>query len=336
MSCFEKSILKYIFLLLLVFFVGRFIFIAYNFADLESISFVDILLSFVNGLRMDLSALSYISPLVVLLLFFYCQFHKSIYLKVLKGILAIVYYVYFLIVISELPIYQEWQTKLNSKAISYLSNMNEVWRTATWLQVFAVVVIVPALTFLAVYFTHILFKTSLKKTPLVRNIGILVLALGMGFLGARGGFYQIPLSVSAVFYSNNRTLNFATVNSFWSLGYGYYKESRYDEAEKYKFYSDTELNKILDDFYHRSDVSPSILNNKTPNIIFVLFESWSADLVDTLDRTYSVMPNWRRIRKESLSFTRCYATGRHSEEGILAVFSGFPSLASSYLMGFTH
>ncbi len=336
-SWFEKSILKYIFLFLVIFFVGRLIFLIHNLSDLDTVSISQILLSFINGLRMDLSALSYLSPLILILLFTYYQFHKPIFLVIIKVILGLIFYLYFTIVIAELPIYDEWQTKLNSKAISYLGNVAEVWRTATWGQVFATFVFVPILTFFSIYLMNVFFRIEKSiRVALWRNITVLIFALGLGFLGARGGFYQIPLSASAIFYSNNRTLNFATINSFWNLAYGYYKESKYNEKEKYRFYSEQELSIILKDFYTKSDSSPLILKTKTPNIILVLFESWSADLVDSLSKTHNLMPNWNSIREEGLIFNKCYATGRHSEEGILAVFSGYPSLASSYLMGLTN
>lgn len=336
LSWFEKAIFKYILSYLLVFLVGRLIFLGYNYSDIENESFFQILLVFIKGLRMDLSALSYLSPVVLLLLFSYQISQKAWIIKVLKVFLSFTFFLFFVIVIAELPIYDEWMTKLNTKAVSYLRNMNEVMRTATWGQIVAMLLVVPLLTFSLSFVLHRLIKADLiQKVSLWRNLSVLAFALALGFLGARGGFYQIPLSASGVFFSNNRTLNFATVNSIWSLGYSYYKESKYDDSKKFKYYSEAKMNTILKDFKQDSDSITSILKTKNPNIILVLFESWSADLVDSLDQTYQMMPNWRSIRKESLNFNQCYAAGRHSEEGMLAVFAGFPSLANSYLMGFT-
>ena len=337
MTWFEKSIFRYILLFLIVFFLGRLIFVVYNFDDFNNESFWQISLSFINGIRMDLSAMSYISPLALILLFLSYQFKNKITLIILQIFLGLVFLSYFSIVIAELPIYDEWQTKLNSKAVSYLNNINEVWNTASWGQIIATFTLVPLLTIFSIMLSRKLlkYKEDTSRKPFIRNISILLLAIGFGFLGARGGFYQIPLSASAVFYSSNRTLNFATVNSAWNLGYGYYKEKRYDDKEKYKFFSEDKIQLILKDYQPKSDSSLSILKTKNPNIILVIFESWSADLVDSLDATYGIMSNWREIRKSALNFDKCYATGRHSEEGMLAVFSGFPSLASSYMMGFT-
>jgi len=337
MTWFEKSIFRYILLFLIVFFFGRLIFVVYNFDDLNNESLWQIFLAFINGIRMDLSAMSYISPVALFLLFFSYQFRTKKPLVILNVFLVIVFLAYFSIVIAELPIYDEWQTKLNSKAISYLNNINEVWNTASWGQIIATFTFVPFLVFMSLLLSKKLlkYKEDRKRKSFIRNGSILFLAIGFGFLGARGGFYQIPLSVSAVFYSSNRTLNFASVNSAWNLGYGYYKEEKYDSQEKYKFFSKENVELILKDYKCESNSSLSILKTKNPNIILVIFESWSADLVDSLDATYGIMSNWREIRKSALNFDKCYATGRHSEEGLLAVFSGYPSLASSYMMGFT-
>ena len=337
MTWFEKSIFKYLIVFLIVFFFGRLIFIIYNFDDFNNESLWQICLSFIHGIRMDLSAMSYISPVAIILLFISYQFKSRLSFIILEIFLAAVYLSYFSIVIAELPIYDEWQTKLNSKAVSYLNNINEVWNTASWEQIIATFTLVPLLSIASIMLTKKLLKYEEEEQTksFFRNISVLILAIVFGFLGARGGFYQIPLSASAVFYSSNRTLNFATVNSAWNLGYGYYKEKKYDDKNKYKFFSEAELETILKDYQTESDSCLSILTTKNPNIILVLFESWSADLVDSLDATYGIMSNWREIRESALNFDKCYATGRHSEEGMLAVFSGFPSLASSYLMGFT-
>jgi phosphoglycerol transferase MdoB-like AlkP superfamily enzyme len=336
MTWFEKSILKYILVFLIVFFFGRAVFLLYNYQDLADVSFLEILSTYTKGLRMDMSALSYFSPLALLLLFLYQITKKRVFIIVLKSFLSLAFFAYYAIVFGELSIYDEWMTKLNPKAMSYLSNVSEVWRTATTFDKMLSIVVVPSVTALFIFVMHkILSRKHNGKPKYIRSSIVLVLALAFGFLGARGGFYQIPLSVSGVFFSTNRTVNFATVNSIWNLGYAYYKESKYDEENKYKFYSDNYLDKILKPFKNTNDHTPEILKTKNPNIVLILFESWSADLVDTLDSKHDLMPNWRAIKKEGMNFSRCYATGRHSEEGMLAVLAGYPSLASSYLMGFT-
>ena len=336
MSHYEKSILKYVFIYLVVFFVGRLIFILYNYSDWHNEAISLVFASFFHGARMDLSALSYISPLILTLLYIAHQFHIKWIIRFIKIFFGITFFIFFAIVIGDLPIYNEWRTKLTPKAITYLSNLQEVFRTATWREIIMSLIGVPILTFSAILFSNKIFQTDInQKKHWARNLSVLILSLGLGFLGARGGFYQIPLSASGVFYSNNRTLNFAASNSIWSLGYSYYKEKRYDDKTKFHFYTEQKVENILKNYQNRNDSTISILNTKSPNIIFILYESWSGDLVDSLNKLYHITPEFQKIKKEGLYFDHCYATGRHSEEGILAAFSGYPSLADSYIMGFT-
>ncbi|MBN2667877.1 MAG: sulfatase-like hydrolase/transferase [Bacteroidales bacterium] len=336
MKSFLISIIKYILFFLLIFLVGRLIFIVYNWSDVQNESFGEILFAFYAGIRMDVSALSYFSPIALLLLFIRHQFNRKWAFKLLTLLVGIIVLVYFSIVLAELPIYDEWMTKLNSKALSYLSNPTEVWRTATLLDKIMALLVAPWLSLVSVWFFKQLYKNAFyDAVAWYKNISIFLVSLMLGFVGARGGFYQIPLSVGGVFYSENRTLNFATVNSFWNLGYSTYKDVKYREEDKYKFFTEKALEAYISPIKNRVQNTPKILKTERPNIIVILFESWSYDLVDSLDRMYNLMPRWRTLKKESIQFTNCFATGRHSEEGMLAVFAGFPSLASSYLMGFT-
>jgi len=93
---------------------------------------------------------------------------------------------------------------------------------------------------------------------------------------------------------------------------------------------------ILEVKPHLKGKQEYILKTDRPNIIIVLLESWTADLVDTLSEKYNLMPNWnKKLRKEALYFNNCYASGVHSEEGIITIYTGFPGLSSSYIMSST-
>ncbi len=337
MNPFLKSVFKYIISFLIVFLVGRLIFVLYNQADFSyTQDYSDLLRTFIWGIRMDLSMLSYLAVLLLPILFLYFQFQKSIFLKLFFTLWTFFVFIYFSIVIGELPIYDEWHTKLNIKAISYLKNINEVWRTASVQDVLFTFISVPLLSLLSYFGLRYLFKNiHYKAVKWYYNVAILLISLSFGFVGARGGFNEIPLSTSSVFHSKNRTLNMATMNSAWQLAYAYYKSNKYDDKARFKFYSQEQVEQQLKPLFKASGKRMSILNTPRPNIILVLLESWSADLVDSLNRKYQLMPNWQEMKKESYTFDHCYASGAHSEEGILSVYAGFPSLANAYMMAFT-
>jgi arylsulfatase A-like enzyme len=63
------------------------------------------------------------------------------------------------------------------------------------------------------------------------------------------------------------------------------------------------------------------------NVIFVLLESWSAHYVDALShRGFGATPRLDGFAAEGASFTRFYAAGQRSFEGMQATLTGLPSL----------
>lgn len=340
MTWFEKSILKVIFYWLVIFFIGRVFFIAFNYSDLSSESFGAILQTFYYGIRLDLSAIAYINVIPLLFFFLIFLFKKTNWIIVYRYYLLITTFVYFIIITSELSIYNEWHTKLNVKAVSYLQNVNEVWKTASSTQVLISFIFVPLFTVMAFLLIKKLFpKDNLEKNskPL-RSSVLFFLIFAMFFVWARGGTSGTALSISSAFFSStNRTLNYSAVNSYWHFLYNVYKHQKYSDEEKFIFMSAEEADSLI------LKVKPElkgeqeyILKTKRPNIVIVLLESWTADLVDTLSQKYDLMPNWnRKLRKEGLYFDNCFSTGVHSEEGIIAVYTGFPGLSSSYIMSST-
>jgi phosphoglycerol transferase MdoB-like AlkP superfamily enzyme len=63
------------------------------------------------------------------------------------------------------------------------------------------------------------------------------------------------------------------------------------------------------------------------NVVFVLLESWNFDYVDSFaGNGYGVTPYVDALAKDGLRFTRFYAAGQRSIEGIQATLTGIPAL----------
>lgn len=340
MTWFEKSIFKIILYWLSIFFIGRLFFIAFNYSDLESETLFSIIQTFYYGIRMDLSAIAYINTIPVLFLFILYLTKRTDWVKAVNWYLILTTFVYFIIITSELSIYTEWHTKLNVKAISYLKNINEVWSTASATQVLISFIFVPLFTIAFLKIVHAVFvkaKNDLEP-KFIRSSGVMILTIGIFFIFARGGVSGTSLSISSAFFSpSSRTLNYSAVNSYWHLIYNVYKHNKYSDKDKFKYMSAQKAEALI------ASVKPDlkgeqeyIFKTKRPNVIVVLLESWSADLVDSLHVKHKLTPKWNDVlRNEGLYFDRCYSSGVHSEEGIISVFSGFPGLSSSYIMSST-
>jgi len=63
------------------------------------------------------------------------------------------------------------------------------------------------------------------------------------------------------------------------------------------------------------------------NVVFVLLESWNFDYVDSFaGRNIGATPNFDALAAEGLKFTRFYAAGQRSIEGVQATLTGIPAL----------
>jgi phosphoglycerol transferase MdoB-like AlkP superfamily enzyme len=63
------------------------------------------------------------------------------------------------------------------------------------------------------------------------------------------------------------------------------------------------------------------------NLVFVLLESWSFDYVDSFaGGGYGVTPHFDALAHDGLRFTRFYAAGQRSIEGVQATLTGIPAL----------
>ncbi|MDH5785005.1 MAG: LTA synthase family protein [Chromatiales bacterium] len=66
---------------------------------------------------------------------------------------------------------------------------------------------------------------------------------------------------------------------------------------------------------------------KRRNVVFVLLESWNFDYVDSFSgNTLGLTPHFDALAKEGLRFSRFYAAGQRSIEGIQATLTGIPAL----------
>jgi hypothetical protein len=71
------------------------------------------------------------------------------------------------------------------------------------------------------------------------------------------------------------------------------------------------------------------------NVVIITLESFSAQLTGVLGGTQGVTPAFDRLAGEGLLFSRFYASGTRSLEGIASIMSGFPALPTGTLIGTT-
>jgi phosphoglycerol transferase MdoB-like AlkP superfamily enzyme len=77
---------------------------------------------------------------------------------------------------------------------------------------------------------------------------------------------------------------------------------------------------------------------RKPNVVVMMLESWDAIHNDALRRTmglkpYDVTPNFEALSRQGLLFTRFYANGERSMDGLASLVAGIPTLPGTAYIG---
>ncbi|HEX7410617.1 MAG TPA: sulfatase-like hydrolase/transferase [Bacteroidales bacterium] len=324
------SLGKQILFWLLFFAFARSIFLMYHFRLLaaENISIFDTLGSYWYSLKLDLATSCYIIfiPFLILLI---QSVYSPAWLTILNKVYsAIIIVVSSIITTAELGIYAEWKTKLPYKALLYLEHPSEVFNSASTGNFILLHFLFVLQVVLAFYFYIKLFYSPITKLKrnLIFSCAFLLVTPILLVLGMRGGFQQIPINQSECYYSKHIILNQATVNSGFNL-YISVKENLTNFGKNpFVAYPDSEARAIVKQIYSiPADTTIQILKNNRPNIVLIILESWSADLVESLGGEPGITPQFRKLEKGGILFTSAISSGSRSEQGMASIFGGFPA-----------
>ncbi|MGL4596843.1 MAG: LTA synthase family protein, partial [Bacteroidia bacterium] len=251
---------------------------------------------------------------------------KPIFSRINLWLVGLLIFLIAAITFSELPIYDEWHHKLTYKAIWYLRNPSEVFHTASWSQLIFGLLAIGLLTALGVWAYRKLFPVvqAIEKTSLLKHILFVALTPALFVLGIRGGYQPIPVQVSDAYYSSNNFLNTVSVNSTFHLMGNIFWNA--NAGKPYAFMPSADAEKIVAALHAvEKDTTIHFLTTDKPNVVLVVLEGWSADLVERLGGYAGITPHTDAMMREGISFDSCYASGSLSDQGMAAVFSGFPA-----------
>ena len=330
---------------ILVFFVQRLIFLGYHNARFNSVEVTDVFKALYSGLRLDFSTAGYlmILPVLVLLIRFFAS--DTIFLKTLKAVFFVELILLSIIHAAEISAYSEWGHKLSSRVFMHLLNPDEVMRTTGFSKGALSFFIILMESLGSIFFVNRLFRwvavpnetltTRSKIWTLVLNGFGIISGLAFSFLLMRGGIQQIPINIDAAYFSNQAILNDLSVNSAYYFGNSFFLFNKSDIESHVKQSLSPEENALANAYYrwHPSDIR--LFNVKKPNVIFIIFEGWSAHGVGAISGKKSATPFFDKLSKSGVLFTKLYAANTTSEIGNSAILSGFTGVPESPLPLYT-
>ncbi len=255
-------------------------------------------------------------------------------------IIARAYVLFFIVIfsiisVSNLNLYREWGSKINFRALDLaISSPKEAIASTSSSPILMLVSILLVYIIFSVFISSkiILYEIADRTKSLGIRLIISFLVLSTLFLAIRGGWQLTPINQSMAYFSTETVLNHAAVNTEWNLIQDIIN-NKYGNDNPYKYYKRDEARKIVAGLFVKPSEKPlEILLSDRPNIIFILLESFTAELVESLGGEKGITPNMEKLVKEGILFEQIYAAAGRTDKGIVATFSGFPSQAIRSIM----
>ncbi|GAB3901962.1 alkaline phosphatase family protein [Larkinella knui] len=289
---------------------------------------------FAHGLRMDLSTAGYLTVLPALLIALTpgLAFKKvSIPLRILTFIELII--VSF-ITVADLEIFRTWGFHLDITPLHYLKSPREAAASVAASPILSLLTLLVALLLVGNYcFNRLIhrFISSVKPVRWWIATPVLLVASTALILPIRGGFQLAPMNVSTVYFSPVAFANYAAVTPQWNFMHSFLERNKYG-ANPFVFFPKGQANRALQVLRQPVADSLPLLSTSRPNVILIVWESFTAKSVAVLGGRTGVTPQFEKLVHEGLLFNQFYASGDRSEKGLIALLSGFPAQATASIM----
>lgn len=321
---------------ILFFFLDRLIFLIYFSDKLINLSLRDIAATFWYALRLDSSMVAYISaiPLVIYIIFL---FLNPNYLLRSTGKKYVIFLLTVFSIISafNLNLYREWGSKINYRALDLAFNSTaEAVVSGSSSPIILSFFIFLGILLSGIFISQKLidFRIADTEISLLKKTSGSLLALALLVLIARGGWQLSPINQSMAYFSTKTVLNHASVNTEWNLIQDVIN-NKYGKDNPYKYYTKKDAEKIVERLFLKpSSKTVSILNADRPNVILIIIESFTSELIESLGGEQGITPNMTYLSKNGLLFTNIYAAAGRTDKGLVATLSGFPSQAIRSIM----
>lgn len=312
----------------MVFFaIHRLIFVLFNNSFSSSSSVIQLLTAFGVGMRLDFSVVGYISLLIIVLQILSLVITRKYCLKCIDYLSYGLIVVFSFVLLSSANLYSYWGRHLDGEALAFLKTPGVIFVSLKWYEapLMLMVGLLLSLSFIVVYRKVVVVKPGFHHVwPVNYTSGakllLLLLLAGLMIIPIRGGVGIAPINTGAAFFSDNLFANHTAINPVWNLGFSM---KGIDVRQKsYRFMPDDEANAIFDQLMEESGEYPNVLKSDRPNIVIILLESFSSQVVGALGGE-PVSPNLDRLTAEGILFNNIMAASDRSDKGLVATLAGY-------------
>ena len=277
------------------------------------------------GLRLDITFFGY---LVLMTIAFYWH---PVSFKVSQWIFGLMLFFQISICVIDINLFSSWKHNINYQFFEYLKYPSTAIGNASGLQllwgsVFMIMGLILSY-YLAIKKHPIYQKPPLKKSA---TYGLSVLYIIAGVIMSRGGVQVAPANISFAFFGNQMPLNYAAVNNSWNFIFTLLNGQEDEDIQSFRYFKNAEAQFQTE--FGDSSITPQIVKGEKPNIVIILMESFTANLVGACGAKEDYTPQFNALAKGNILFANAYASGNRTEKGLAAVISGFPAQATASIV----
>lgn len=320
----------------LIFVLFRIIFVISQQSAISEYGFTEVSKGVVAGYRLDLSIAAYFSIPVYLFTLIYAFGATSVVRKIFSFYNGFLVFAVVMLSAGNIIIFKYWGTLLNNRGLAYVLQPKEMFASvSTWQIIAGAIALFVTCYLIWKAFTKWVSPAfdEINGTTFIR-VTALILVAPLLVIGLRGGVQLIPVNESAAVYSPHRILNQIATNNIWYLGHNL-KQSGMTEKNPYVWMKKEEAIFLRDALYKsESDSIVPLITTSKPNVVILLLESWTSDIIKPLGGLEDVTPNFSKLSSEGLLFTEIHSSGFRTDQAIVSVLSGFPAQPNKSIVRF--
>ncbi|MDD3039841.1 LTA synthase family protein [Bacteroides sp.] len=338
----KKRILQFLttyFLFVLLFVIQKPIFMGYYHEIYTDAFWSDYFSVMWHGLPLDLSVAGYLTVIPGLILIVSAWTDSRILRPIRQWYFRFIAFIMASIFVIDLGLYGFWGFRLDATPIFYFftSPKDAIASVSIWYILLGLLtILIYAAILYGVFYSVLIREKKPLKIPYHRqNVSLVLLLLtAVLFIPIRGGFSVSTMNLSKVYFSQNQRMNHAAINPAFSFMYSATHQNNFDK--QYRFMdpkiADKLFNQMIEKPVSPTDSIPQLLNTQRPNIIFIILESFSNHLMESLGGQPNVAVNLDRFGKEGVLFTNFYANSFRTDRGLVSIISGYPAQPSTSIM----
>jgi len=311
-----KQLLKRLGIILLLFMLFRILFLVFNYHLFPTISIVEFLTIMLTGLRFDISAITYMYLVFILLAMLPFPFRNKQWYKILVKLCFYLPTLLILLLSTADLIY--YQFTLKRTTIDVLNMYKEfINLLPQFLKDFWYLFFIFLITLTGIEIVY--RKTSGKgysKLKLTKQSIILIIVSLLVFMGARGGIQYRPLSpIMAGKYAGPDMSPLVTNTPF-----NFIYSLQHKTLDDVSYFNEKELKNEYT-VLHEGDGE-----GEQDNILIIIMESFSKEYIGTLNNGKGYTPFLDSLIDQGLICTNFYANGKQSVQGIASITASIPAL----------